>query len=91
MGYGTITAYALMSLEPRGTLFVTPGMEAYDGNIVGEHSRDTDLEVNPVRSKELSNIRAAGKDGNVKLSPPRLMTLEEAIGYVASDELIEVC
>ncbi|XVF14618.1 hypothetical protein REPUB_Repub09cG0076700 [Reevesia pubescens] len=90
MGYGTITAYALMSLEPRGTLFVTPGMEAYDGMIVGEHSRDTDLDVNPVRSKELTNIRAASKDENVKLSPPRLMTLEEAIGYVASDELIEV-
>ncbi|KAK8716381.1 hypothetical protein V6N13_043692 [Hibiscus sabdariffa] len=90
MGYGTITAYALMSLEARGTLFVTPGMEAYDGMIVGEHSRDTDLDVNPVRSKELSNMRAAGKDENVKLSPPRLMTLEEAIGYVASDELIEV-
>ncbi|XWS30032.1 hypothetical protein CRYUN_Cryun24cG0082900 [Craigia yunnanensis] len=72
MGYGTITAYALMSLEARGSLFVTPGMETYDGMIVGEHSRDTDLDVNPVRSKELNNIRAAGKDENVKLSPPRL-------------------
>ncbi|KAH7843430.1 hypothetical protein Vadar_016546 [Vaccinium darrowii] len=90
MGRGTITSYALMSLEPRGTLFVQPGMEAYDGMIVGEHSRDTDLDVNPVRAKELNNIRSAGKDENVKLSPPRLMTLEEAIGYVASDELIEV-
>ncbi|ONI16871.1 hypothetical protein PRUPE_3G126600 [Prunus persica] len=90
MGYGTITAYALMSLEPRGTLFVNPGMETYDGMIVGEHSRDTDLDVNPVRNKELTNVRAASKDENVKLAPPRLMTLEEAIGYVASDELIEV-
>ncbi|KAJ6884815.1 50S ribosomal subunit assembly factor BipA [Populus alba x Populus x berolinensis] len=90
MGYGAITAYALTSLEPRGILFVSPGMETYDGMIVGEHSRDTDLDVNPVRAKELSNMRAAGKDENVKLSPPRLMTLEEAIGYVASDELIEV-
>ncbi|XP_057796262.1 uncharacterized protein LOC131012350 [Salvia miltiorrhiza] len=90
MGYGTITAYALMSLEPRGILFVKPGMEAYDGMIIGEHSRDTDLDVNPVRSKELTNIRAASKDENVKLTPPRLMSLEEAIGYVASDELIEV-
>ncbi|KAK9152908.1 hypothetical protein Sjap_000388 [Stephania japonica] len=90
MGHGTITAHALMSLEARGTLFVTPGMESYDGMIVGEHSRDTDLDVNPVRAKELSNMRSAGKDENVKLSPPRLMTLEEAIGYVASDELIEV-
>ncbi|XVF60916.1 hypothetical protein PTKIN_Ptkin08bG0086400 [Pterospermum kingtungense] len=73
MGYGLITAYALMSLEARGTLFVTPGMETYDGMIVGEHSRDTDLDVNPVRSKELTNIRAASKDENVKLSPPRLV------------------
>ncbi|PON81589.1 GTP-binding protein TypA [Trema orientale] len=90
MGFGTITAHALMSLEARGTLFVTPGMETYDGMIIGEHSRDTDLDVNPVRTKELTNVRAASKDENVKLSPPRLMTLEEAIGYVASDELIEV-
>ncbi|GLT71873.1 hypothetical protein SLA2020_438600 [Shorea laevis] len=65
-------------------------MESYDGMIVGEHSRDTDLDINPVRAKELTNVRAAGKDENVKLSPPRLMSLEEAIGYVASDELIEV-
>ncbi|KAL5998790.1 hypothetical protein ACLOJK_009738 [Asimina triloba] len=90
MGHGTITAYALMSLEARGILFVSPGMDSYDGMIIGEHSRDTDLDVNPVRAKELSNMRAAGKDENVRLSPPRLMTLEEAIGYVAADELIEV-
>ncbi|CAJ2645724.1 50S ribosomal subunit assembly factor BipA isoform X2 [Trifolium pratense] len=90
VGYGPITAHALMSLEARGTLFVSPGMETYDGMIVGEHSRDTDLDVNPVRAKQLTNIRSASKDENVKLTPPRLMTLEEAIGYVASDELIEV-
>ncbi|CAK9316193.1 unnamed protein product [Citrullus colocynthis] len=90
MGYGAITSHALMSLEARGTLFVNPGMETYDGMIIGEHSRDSDLDVNPVRAKELTNVRAACKDENVKLSPPRLMTLEEAIGYVASDELIEV-
>ncbi|KAK1302253.1 hypothetical protein QJS10_CPB12g01048 [Acorus calamus] len=90
VGRGIITSYALMSLEARGTLFVTPGMESYDGMIIGEHSRDSDLDVNPVRAKELTNVRAASKDENVRLSPPRLMTLEEAIGYVASDELIEV-
>ncbi|XP_039119771.1 50S ribosomal subunit assembly factor BipA [Dioscorea cayenensis subsp. rotundata] len=90
VGHGLITAHALMSLEARGTLFVAPGMETYDGMIVGEHSRDSDLDVNPVRTKELTNIRAPGKDENVRLSPPRLMSLEEAIGYVASDELIEV-
>ncbi|CAN4105023.1 unnamed protein product [Withania somnifera] len=90
MGRGLITAHALTSLEARGVLFVGPGMETYDGMIIGEHSRDTDLDVNPVRAKELNNVRAACKDENVKLTPPRLMTLEEAIGYVASDELIEV-
>ncbi|XP_058730427.1 uncharacterized protein LOC131602357 [Vicia villosa] len=90
VGLGSITSHALMSLEARGTLFVSPGMETYDGMIVGEHSRDTDLDVNPVRAKQLTNIRSASKDENVKLTPPRLMTLEEAIGYVASDELIEV-
>ncbi|XP_078428306.1 elongation factor family protein [Wolffia australiana] len=90
VGNGGITSHALMSLEARGTLFVSPGMETYEGMIVGEHSRDSDLDVNPVRMKELTNVRAASKDENVRLSPPRLMTLEEAIGYVASDELIEV-
>ncbi|KAG8055417.1 hypothetical protein GUJ93_ZPchr0001g30911 [Zizania palustris] len=90
VGKGLITSHALMSLEARGILFVSPGMEAYEGMIVGEHSRDSDLDINPVRTKELNNIRAAGKDENVRLSPPRLMSLEEAIGYVAADELIEV-
>ncbi|MQL73053.1 hypothetical protein Taro_005392 [Colocasia esculenta] len=66
VGNGTITSHALMSLEARGVLFVSPGME-----------------VNPVRTKELTNVRAAAKDENVRLTPPRLMTLEEAIGYVA--------
>ncbi|KAL0785465.1 hypothetical protein Bca101_001711 [Brassica carinata] len=69
---------------------VRKGVLSYDGMIIGEHSRDTDLDVNPVKAKELTNIRSVNKDENVKLSPPRLMTLEEAIGYVASDELIEV-
>ncbi|KMZ68111.1 GTP binding Elongation factor Tu family protein, partial [Zostera marina] len=90
MGNGPITSHALMSLEARGSFFVQPGTETYEGMIVGEHSRDTDLDVNPVRQKELTNIRAASKDENVRLTPPRSMTLEEAIGYVASDELIEV-
>jgi GTP-binding protein len=65
-------------------------VQTYDGMVIGEHSRETDLEVNPVRSKELNNIRAAGKDENVRLTPPRMILLEEAIGYVAGDELIEV-
>lgn len=90
MASGSITSYALMNLEARGILFVQPGQEAYNGMIIGEHSRDSDLEVNPVKSKELTNVRAASKDENVRLSPPRQISLEEAIGYVASDELIEV-
>ncbi|KAD4981712.1 hypothetical protein E3N88_18383 [Mikania micrantha] len=75
---GTITSYALVSLEPRGTLFVTPGVETYDGMIVGEHSRDTDLDVNPVRNKALTNIRSAGNDENVKLSPPRRKDVDDS-------------
>ncbi|KAJ7540659.1 hypothetical protein O6H91_10G025100 [Diphasiastrum complanatum] len=90
MASGIITAYSLISIEARGILFVYPGLETYDGMVIGEHSRETDLEVNPVRSKELTNIRAASKDENVRLTPPRLMSLEEAIGYVVGDELIEV-
>lgn len=90
MATGTITSYSLMSLEARGILFVQPGMEAYSGMIIGEHSRDSDLEVNPVRAKELTNVRSVNKDENVRLSPPRQISLEEAIGYVAADELIEV-
>lgn len=90
MAAGTITSHALMNLEARGILFVQPGLETYNGMIIGEHSRDSDLEVNPVKTKELTNVRAASKDENVRLSPPRQISLEEAIGYVASDELIEV-
>ncbi|KAG6553221.1 hypothetical protein Mapa_004955 [Marchantia paleacea] len=90
MATGTITAYSLMNLEARGILFVQPGMETYDGMVIGEHSRDTDLELNPVKSKELTNVRAASKDENVRLTPPRQISLEEAIGYVVADELIEV-
>lgn len=87
---GKSTTYALGGLEPRGVLFVEPGAEVYEGMIVGEHSRESDLEVNPVREKKLTNVRAAGADDKVFLAPPRLMTLEDAIGYVAADELIEV-
>eukprot|EP00270_Netrium_digitus_P015287 TRINITY_DN5335_c0_g2_i1.p1 TRINITY_DN5335_c0_g2~~TRINITY_DN5335_c0_g2_i1.p1 ORF type:complete len:339 (-),score=92.95 TRINITY_DN5335_c0_g2_i1:85-978(-) len=87
---GNITGHALMSIEARGVLFVSPGMPTYDGHIIGENSREEDLEVNSVRMKELTNIRSAGKDENVRLSPPRQMSLEEAIGQVGPDELIEV-
>lgn len=65
-------------------------MQCYDGMIIGEHSRGEDLEVNPVRAKQLTNMRTSGTDEKVRLAPPRAMALEEAIGYVAQDELIEV-
>ncbi|KAL4439803.1 hypothetical protein ABPG75_002804 [Micractinium tetrahymenae] len=87
---GKSTAYALGGLEPRGVLFVEPAAEVYEGMVVGEHSRETDLEVNPVREKKLTNVRNTGSEERVLLSPPRVMTLEDAIGYVAADELIEV-
>ncbi|KAL0673759.1 hypothetical protein Bca4012_001740 [Brassica carinata] len=100
---GLVGYRCVFSSDTRGTGFmhqyekyrgplgnVRKGVLSYDGMIIGEHSRDTDLDVNPVKAKELTNIRSVNKDENVKLSPPRLMTLEEAIGYVASDELIEV-
>lgn len=87
---GPCTGYALMALEARGTLFVSPADQVYAGMIVGEHTRDTDLEINPAKLKELSNVRNKGSEEQVRLTPPRRMTLEDAIGYVASDEIIEV-
>ena len=87
---GTTTAYALAALEPRGTLFVGPACEVYAGMIVGEHTRENDLEVNPTKEKKLTNIRASGNDETVRLTPPKAIKLEEAIGYVAEDERIEV-
>jgi GTP-binding protein len=80
----------LWNLEPRGPLFVDPGMKIYQGMIIGEHSRGTDLEVNPLKSKQLTNFRASGKDEAVRLTPPRKMSLEDAIAYIEDDELVEV-
>ncbi len=87
---GEAVAYALWYLQERGPLFVRPGDKVYCGMIVGEHTRDNDLEVNPLREKKLTNIRAAGKDDNVLLIPPVEMTLEKAIAFIAEDELVEV-
>ena len=89
-GSGETVAYSLVTLEERGTLFVTPGEKVYMGMIIGEHSRDNDLDVNPLRAKQLTNIRAAGKDEQVRLTPPRIHTLEAAIAYIQDDELVEV-
>ncbi len=87
---GDSVAYALWNLEDRGQLFIEPGVPVYIGMIIGENSRDADLEVNPLKSKQLSNVRASGKDEAIKLTPPKLMTLEQAIAYIEEDELVEV-
>ena len=87
---GTAVHYALFYLQERGTLFVDPGEKVYVGMILGEHSRGSDLEVNPIKEKKLTNIRAAGKDDAMLLIPPRRMSLEQAIAYIEDDELVEV-
>ncbi len=87
---GTTTAYALDGLQDRGTLFVAEGTEVYEGMIIGEHSRDNDLDVNCVREKKMSNMRASGSDEAVRLVPFRNLTLEQAIEFIADDELVEV-
>ena len=87
---GDSVAYALFNLEDRGRLFIGGGEKVYQGMIIGEHSRDSDLEVNPLKGKQLTNIRAAGKDDAVKLTPPTRFSLEQAIAYIDDDELVEV-
>ncbi len=87
---GEAVQYSLFSLQERGTLFVDPGDKVYVGLILGEHSRANDLEVNPIKEKKLTNIRAAGKDEALLLVPPRRMSLEQAIAYIEDDELVEV-
>ncbi len=87
---GEAVLYSLFSLQERGTLFVNPGEKIYIGMILGEHSRENDLEVNAIREKKLTNIRAAGKDEALLLVPPRRMSLEQALAYIEDDELVEV-
>ena len=87
---GSTTAYALQGLEDRGVLFTPPGVEVYEGMIIGEHSRDNDLDVNVVREKKLTNMRASSADEAIRLTPPRALNLEQAIEFIADDELVEV-
>jgi GTP-binding protein len=89
-GSGNAVAYALWYLEERGPMFIDPGDEVYAGMIVGEHTRGNDLEVNPLRTKQLTNIRTTAKDEAIRLTPLRRMTLEQAIAYIEEDELVEV-
>lgn len=86
---GTTTSYALASIESRGKLFIGPNTQVYPGMIIGENSREADLEVNPVKAKQLTNIRAAGKEDTIKLIPPRDNSLEKLITYIQDDEVIE--
>ncbi|MGR3634131.1 MAG: translational GTPase TypA, partial [Limimaricola soesokkakensis] len=90
MENGTAVAYALWNLEDRGKMFVHPQAPVYEGMIIGEHSRDNDLEVNPLKGKKLTNVRASGTDEAVRLTPPIEMSLEQAIAYIDDDELVEV-
>ncbi|MCB2065408.1 MAG: translational GTPase TypA, partial [Erythrobacter sp.] len=90
MEQGEAVAYALNSIEERGVLFVSPGEKLYEGMIIGENAKTDDLEVNPLKSKQLTNFRASGKDEGIRLTPPRRMSLEQAIAYIGDDEIVEV-
>ncbi|MFT3758335.1 translational GTPase TypA [Thauera sp.] len=87
---GDAVAYALWNLQDRGRMFVSPGDALYEGMIIGVHSRDNDLVVNPIKGKQLTNVRASGKDEAVNLTPPIQLTLESAIEFIADDELVEI-
>ena len=87
---GEAVAYALWKLQERGRMFVSPGDPLYEGMIIGIHSRDNDLVVNPMRDKQLTNVRASGKDEHIDLVPPIQLTLEYAVEFIADDELVEI-
>jgi len=87
---GTSVAYGLWYIEERGSLFINSGEAVYQGMVIGEHSRGNDLEVNPLKSKQLTNIRTTSKDEAIRLTPPRQMSLEQALAYIEEDELVEV-
>ncbi|MFC0205917.1 translational GTPase TypA [Novosphingobium soli] len=89
-GTGEAVGYALNSLEERGILFVKPQEKIYEGMIIGENAKPDDLEVNPMKSKQLTNFRSTGKDDAIRLTPPKIMTLEQAIAYIDDDEMVEV-
>lgn len=87
---GKSVAYGLFNLEPRGQLFITPGISVYEGMIVGEHNKEQDMNVNPCKEKKLTNMRASGKDESTVCRPPKLVTLEFALNFIKDDELVEV-
>ena len=87
---GTSTTYALHHLQPRGVLFIKEGVPVYEGMVIGENSRENDLDVNVTKEKKQTNMRASGADEALQLVPPRLLTLEQSIEFIKEDELIEV-
>ncbi|EMG85358.1 GTP-binding protein TypA [Helicobacter pylori GAM114Ai] len=90
MENGEATAFSLFNIQERGALFINPQTKVYVGMIIGEHSRDNDLDVNPIKSKHLTNMRASGSDDAIKLTPPRTMVLERALEWIEEDEILEV-
>ena len=89
-GTGRALGYALFNLQDRGRLFIGPGEEVYEGQIIGEHARENDLTVNPMKAKQLTNVRASGRDENILLTPPMVISLERGLEYVDDDELLEI-
>jgi GTP-binding protein len=87
---GEAIPYALFHLQPRGQLFVDPGTPVYEGMIIGEHNRNNDLDVNGCREKKMTNIRAAGRDENIIITPPKQLTIETAMEWIDQDELVEI-
>ena len=87
---GTATPYALHHLQPRGQFFLVPGVDVYEGMIIGEHNRPNDTDVNAIKEKKLTNVRNHGKDENVMLASPRILTIETAMEWIDADELVEV-
>src|SRR5512136_581912 len=87
---GRVTAYAVFNLQERGEIFVVPGTEVYEGMIIGENARDADLDVNIVKEKKLTNMRASTSDEAIRLVPPRILNLEQAIEFIRDDEYVEV-
>ncbi|MBQ1471069.1 MAG: translational GTPase TypA, partial [Eubacterium sp.] len=87
---GNCTPYAIFNIQERVQMFVEPGTHVYEGMIVGMNMRSDDMEVNPCKAKKVSNMRAAGSDDTIKLSPPRVFSLEEALEFIETDELVEI-
>lgn len=90
MENGVALGYSLFNLQDRGVLFIEPQTKVYVGMIIGEHSRPNDLDVNPIKGKNLTNVRASGSDDAIKLVPPRKLSLERALEWIEEDELVEV-